>query len=86
MHGPIGANVSKPLRARVLPVLLLQLARGDVVDARQAEDVLVGASPRCTLTRRLADDDAELGLVIDAPGPHRHLESARPGRSRPSTA
>src|SRR3954465_4788445 len=53
------------LAARVLRFFLLQIARGDVVDADQAANVVprvlagdaVGAA---------ADDDAELGFVIDA--------------------
>ena len=36
----------EPLGARVLDVLLLQLARGDVVHAREAEDVVDARLPR----------------------------------------
>ena len=40
MHGPIGAKVSKPLAREYLHVLGLQLARGDVAQAGDAQDVV----------------------------------------------
>src|SRR5262249_22381261 len=55
----------EPLAARVLRLLLLQIARGDVVDADQAAHV-VPRVLRGDAMRAPADDDAELRLVIDA--------------------
>ena len=73
MHGPIGAKVSKPFGAGVLTVLFLQVARGDVVHGGQSKDVLVGAI-RPHFERALLDDDAQLGLMVDAPRPERHFD------------
>src|SRR5512141_170024 len=52
------------LRPRVLNVLCLQIAGGDVVDARHSQHVVERLLFR-NAVRALADDDAELGLMID---------------------
>ena len=81
MHGPIGAKVSKPLQ-RVLRFLLLQIARGDVVHAGEPEDVVPRVS-RGHAMRAPADDDAELGFVIDAADARRTADRiARPDHGR----
>ena len=64
MQGPIGANVSNPFARVYLNFLPLQLARGDVDEARQSEHVLHGLIGRYA-RRPLPYHDAELGLVMD---------------------
>ena len=65
----------EPLRPRVVPHLLLQLPRRDVVHAGDAEDVLGGALGRHAV-RAAADDQAHLGLVVDAPDIRRQLDGS----------
>ena len=55
-------------RARELDVLALELARGDVVDARQPEDVPMRVR-LWHLRRARADHHADFRLVIDPPDP-----------------
>ena len=66
------------LGARVLHVLGLQLAGGDVAQAGDAEDVVhrvAGLDPRGAA----ADHHRHLGLVLDAAGPGRESGSAASG-------
>ena len=61
-----------------LPVLLLQVARGDVVGAGVAEDDLVGPL-RGHLPAEPADDDGQLALVVDPLGQRRRVGDGLPG-------
>ena len=65
MQGPRGQKRVEALAARELHVLLLQIARGDVVGAGEAED---DAAPvvAADVARGLADDDGQLPFEIDA--------------------
>src|SRR5262245_57074447 len=72
-HGDAGSEGRErieALGARVLDVLLLQLAGGDIAQAGDAEDVM-GRIGGAHARSRPADDDGHLRFVIDA---------ARPGR------
>ena len=71
MQGPIGAEGVEALGARILHVLRLQLARGDVVEAGDAEHVVhrVGG---LDVRGALADHHRHLGFVLDAAGPRRN--------------
>ena len=82
MHGPDRREGVEPLGPRVVPDLLLQLARRHVVHARHAEDVL-GSAFRRHAVRAAADDQPHLGLVVDAPDIRRQFDGlARPDDGR----
>ena len=67
------------LGSRVLHFLVLNVARRDVVDAGDAEDVVPGLRSRDPMGTP-ADDDRELGLVVDAADAGRQLDRP-PGSS-----
>src|SRR4051812_4099330 len=61
-----GTERVEAFSARPLVVLLLQVARGDVVHARVSIDVAADVFVIAQLVTALADDDAEFAFVVDA--------------------
>jgi hypothetical protein len=84
MHGPIGANVSKPFARLYCTSLTWRLARGHVIQARHAEHV-VHRVGRLHLRGAAADHHGHLGLVVHASRPERQADGrvrADDGRRR----
>ena len=78
MHGPIGANVSKPL-PRVYCTSFRCSSRA-VTSLRHVSPSTYSSAVAGRHARRaLANHDTELGLVIDPPRVRPEAESHRPG-------
>ena len=77
--GPERAEGVVALAARPLPVALLLVAGGDVVGGRVAPARASARSPAVRSRARLADDDRELALVVDAADAGAAARTGSPG-------
>ena len=70
----------RALGPQPLPVLALEVAGGDVVEDRVAEDVVQRLVPPIPLDAPPADDHRQLALEVELLGGPRPRDRRRPGR------